>query len=139
MTKKTQKQQFNLKEFLEKADIPAIPITINDKDYIMLVDTGSDASYLDSNVLNKIQKNLLGYQDEIVGGTGIKGKGSAVYEVKFNCGNKEFTEEFTENNFTHIFDFVQQNTGIRLSGILGTRFLVKNKCILDFDELVFYL
>lgn len=133
------KQQFNLKEFLEKAEIPVIPVYIEGNEYYVLVDTGSDASYLDSQVLENISKILLGQQDEIVGGTAVKEKGSSVYEVEFACGDKEFKEMFTENDFSGIFSFIEQTTGIRLSGILGTRFLLKHKCILDFDKLVFYL
>ena len=133
------KQTFNLEDSLKKAEVPVIPIYINGKEYFIMLDTGSDASYLDSEVLNNIPKLLLGYQDEIVGGTAIKESGSCVYEVEFACGDKEFKEIFTENDFSHIFSFLEQTTGIKLSGILGTRFLMKHKCILDFDQLVFYL
>ena len=139
MMKKQKKQQFNLKEFLEKANIPAVPIWINGNEYVVLVDTGSDASYLDTSVINEVPKILLGYQDEVVGGTGIKDRGSAVYQVEFACGNKEFQEESTENDFSYVFKFIEDNHGIKLCGILGTRFLMKYKCILDFDKLVFYL
>lgn len=134
------KQVFNLKEFLEKAEVPAIPITIDNKDYIVLLDTGSDASYLDSKYLNEIQtKKHVGNQEEIISGTSIKNQGSNVYEVKFTCGGKQFVEDFTENNFEQIFDFIEEHHQVKLYGILGTRFLMKYKCILDFDKLVFYL
>lgn len=136
---KTKKQQFNLKEFLEKAELPAVPIWIEGKEYIVLIDTGSDASYLDSTVLSEVPKILLGYQEEIVGGTAVKDKGSAVYQVEFACGDKEFKEEFTENDFAHLFKFIEDAHGVKLCGILGTRFLMKYRCILDFDKLVFYL
>jgi len=139
MIKKQKKQQFNLQEFLERAQVPAVPIWINGKEYIVLIDTGSDASYLDVSVLEESPKILLGFQEEIIGGTSIKGKGSAVYQVEFACGDKEFQEEFTENDFGHIFKFIEDSHGIKLCGILGTRFLMKYKCILDFDKLVFYL
>lgn len=119
--------------------MPAVPIWINGKEYIVLIDTGSDASYLDVSVLEESPKILLGFQEEIIGGTSIKGKGSAVYQVEFACGDKEFQEEFTENDFGHIFKFIEDSHGIKLCGILGTRFLMKYKCILDFDKLVFYL
>lgn len=133
------KQTFNLEDSLKKAEVPVIPIYINGKEYFIMLDTGSDASYLDSEVLNNIPKLLLGHQEEIVGGTAIKESGSCVYEVEFACGDREFKEVFTENDFSHIFNFLEQTTGIKLSGILGTRFLMKHKCILDFDQLVFYL
>lgn len=133
------KQVFNLKEFLKKAEVPAIPIWINGKEYIVLVDTGSDVSYLDTSVLQEIPKLLLGHQEEIVGGTGIKDRGSAVYQVEFACGDKEFKEEFTDNDFSDIFKFIEENHNVKLCGILGVRFLMKYKCILDFDKLVFYL
>lgn len=133
------KQIFDLGEFLKKVEIPVIPIYINGNEYLVMLDTGSDASYLDSEALNNVPKLLLGYQEEIVGGTAIKESGSNVYEVEFACGDKEFKEIFTENDFSHIFSFLEQTTGVRLSGILGTRFLMKHKCILDFDQLVFYL
>lgn len=134
-----EKQVFNLTDFLSKAEIPAVPITIDGKEFIIMLDTGSDASYLDTKFSKEIKKKLLGYQEEIISGTGIKEKGSPVYEVEFTCGVKTFTEIFTENDFGHIFDFFERTTGVRLCGILGTRFLMKYKCILDFDKLVFYL
>lgn len=133
------KQKFNLKEFLNKAEIPAIVITINNKDYVVMIDTGSDASYLDSSVIDLSSMTLLGHQKEMISGTGIKESGSKVYEVPFTCGNKTFTENFTENDFSVVFGFIEQEFGIRMCGILGTRFLMKYKCILDFDKLVFYL
>lgn len=133
------KQAFNLEEILNKVEVPVIPIYINGNEYLVMLDTGSDASYLDSEVLNNVPKLLLGHQEEIVGGTAIKESGSSVYEVEFACGNREFKEVFTENDFSHIFGFLEQTTGVKLSGILGTRFLMKYKCILDFDQLVFYL
>ena len=139
MMKKQKKQQFNLKEFLERANVPAVPIWINGNEYVVLIDTGSDVSYLDSSVLNEVPKILLGHQEEIIGGTSIKDKGSAVYQVEFACGDREFKEEFTENDFGHIFGFIEKSHGIKLCGILGTKFLIEHKCILDFDKLVFYL
>lgn len=124
---------------LDKASIPAIPITIQGNTYNVMIDTGSDASYLDTELLKNIPRTLLGYQEEIVGGTAIKEKGSAVYSVDFICGEKSFTEEFTENDFSYIFKFIANQTGVQLHGILGTKFLLKYKCILDFDKLIFYL
>lgn len=139
MKNKQHNQTFDLTEFLQKANIPVIPIFINGNEYLVLIDTGSDASYLDSKVLENIPKILLGYQDEIVGGTAIKEKGSAVYQVEFACGLNEFKEEFTENDFSEIFNFIENSHGVKLCGILGTKFLMKYKCILDFDKLILYL
>ena len=133
------KQVFDLQDLLTKADIPAIPIKVGDKELIVMIDTGSDASYLDSSCIETIPKKLLGHQEEVIGGTGIKDKDFAIYEIDFTCGNKDFKEIFTENDFSHIFGFIEKTTGVKLSGILGTRFLLRNKCILNFDKLVFYL
>lgn len=132
-------QQFNLKDILEKSDIPAISIYIAGKEYTVLIDTGSDMSYLDSLVLKEVPKILIGYQKEIIGGTGIKDTNSAIYQVEFAFGDKEFKEEFIENDFSSVFNTIEEYNKIKLCGILGTKFLMKHKCILDFKNLVFYL
>lgn len=135
----TTRQKFSIQEFLEKAEVPAVPIYIKGKEYIMLIDTGSDESYMDSSILNDIPKILTGYQEKVIGGTAIKEEKSCIYLVEFACGSNEYKDEFIENDFSRLFTFMEQNTGVKLSGILGTKFLMKHKCILDFENLIFYL
>lgn len=135
----TTKQKFSVQEFLEKAEVPAVPIYIQGKEYIMLIDTGSDESYMDNDILIDVPKILVGYQEKVIGGTAVKEEKSNIYLVEFACGSNEYKEEFIENDFSRLFNFIGQNTGVKLSGILGTKFLIKHKCILDFENLIFYL
>lgn len=133
------KQKFDIKQFIEKSELPVITVTIDGVKHNMLVDSGSDASYIDKNALKEMNKELIGHQNGIVGGTSIDENQTNVYEINFTCGNKELKEEFTENDFNQIFTFIKQNSGVKLTGILGTRFLIKHKCILDFDKLTFHI
>jgi hypothetical protein len=136
---KITRQKFDIQHFIEKAELPAVPIYIQGKEYIMLIDTGSDASYMNTKDLEEMPKVVVGEQDAIIGGTFKKEINSGIYKIEFACGCNEYKESFIENDFTLLFDNIEQNSGIRLSGILGSKFLIEHKCILDFENLIFYL
>ena len=125
---------------ITKTSVPVITIETEGKSYNFLIDTGSDNSFIDSSIESEVNnKDLIGYQGGITGATGSQSQRTSVYKITFTCGGKELTDNFTVNNFSTIFNYIRERSGIQVHGILGSRFLTKYGALLDFESRMFFI
>lgn len=129
--------KISFKEGLDLTELPIATFNCNGNKLHFLLDTGSNISYIDKRVLKTLPHESTNTKSNTIG---VEGSGVNTYHYKVTIGYKdnEFTEEFGAIDFTNSFDIIEKESGIKLHGILGSRFFEKYKYILDFKELAAY-
>ena len=135
------KTKISFKESLDLVELPVITFMNNNKKLNLLIDSGSDISYLCNRVvpeLNLISEEEIGLNIM----TGIKSMDSVCNEVKLNLSFKDnnFVEKFIIlPELDHQFDDIKKENGVKIDGILGNSFLSKYKYIIDYKDLSVYM
>lgn len=127
--------EFPLTLGLQKTGLPLIISSGKLKNLCFLIDTGSTHNILFDYVYEifKEEFKVLGDTQNIMG---IEGefKEAQIIEATFNFEGKDYTSTFSVFNATNAVIQVQEETGVQIHGILGIRFLIENKWVLDFDK-----
>lgn len=119
---------------------PNIPIATfyqGDKELNFIIDTGSDDNVIDKEALNDIEYEKLEHQGTLAGVGGV-------YEVEactitFSHEKDVFTTKFLiSDHLKEAFDNIRKAHAIPLHGMLGSKFLMNNNLVLDFNQLVAY-
>ena len=135
------KTKISFKESLDLVELPVITFMNNNKKLNLLIDSGSDISYL----CNRVASELNFISEEEIGlniMTGIKSMDSVCNEVKLNLSFKDnnFVEKFIIlPELDHQFDDIKKENGVKIDGILGNSFLSKYKYIIDYKDLSVYM
>ena len=138
---KKEKTKISFKESLDLVELPVITFMNNNKKLNLLIDSGSDISYLCKKVvpeLNLVSEEEIGLNIM----TGIKSMNSVCNEVKLNLSFKDnnFVEKFIIlPELDHQFDDIKKENGVKIDGILGNSFLSKYKYIIDYKDLSVYM
>lgn len=128
----------SFKESINSMDIPIIKVTIKDKVYPFLIDTGASVSYINAEFFMDYAElvTTLELEHSFISISGEK-KDTKACTVPFSIRGIKFNEEvFSAINIPYIS---KEYGNIHLGGILGMDFLRKHKCIIDLDELVIYI
>lgn len=109
------------------------------KEYFFLLDTGSNMSYIDDEVLKTLVKKKT---NKVIKTIGLDSGGYAEskgYEVQFNRGNMVFKDTFYSLDCVKTsFNNLNSKLKCPISGILGISFIVKYSLIIDTDEKMVY-
>lgn len=135
--KQKEKTKISFKEGLDLTELPIVTFKQGDKKLHFLLDTGSNISYIDSGVVKNLEvEDLKAISNTSgVGGASIETKH---YNIKIGYKDQEFIEEFGALDLEPAFSSIEKEGGIKLHGILGSRFFEKYKYVLDFRELIAY-
>ena len=138
---KKEKTKISFKESLDLVELPVITFMNNNRKLNLLIDSGSDISYLCKKVISEFNLIL----EEEVGlniMTGIKSMDSVCNKVKLNLSFKDnnFEEEFIIlPELDQQFDTIKKENGVKIDGVLGNSFLSKYKYIIDYKDLSVYM
>lgn len=135
--KQKDKTKISFKEGLDLTELPIVTFYQGDKKLHFLLDTGSNISYINKDVLNEIKVEDLNSSSSTFG---VEGNGVETHHYRIVIGYKDqkFTEDFGAIDFSAAFGAIERESGIKLHGIIGNRFFEKYKYILDFKELIAY-
>ena len=135
--KQKEKTKISFKEGLDLTDLPIVTFYQNDKKLHFLLDTGSNISYINKEVLKTIEAKDLNSSSSTFG---VEGNGIEThhYEIKIGYRDQNFVEEFGAVDLSSAFKAIELESGIKLHGIIGNRFFEKYKYILDFKDLIAY-
>ena len=127
----------SFKEGLDLTELPIATFNCGNKKLHFLLDTGSSISYINQDVLPKIEYTTTGNASRVVG---MEGNAAEInhYLIKIEYKDNTFEEEFGAANLTSAFQAISKENGVELHGILGSKFFEKYKYILDFKELTAY-
>lgn len=122
---------------LEKAGLPLILTTENPKNLCFLIDTGSTNDVIFDFVYEHFNEHFSptsGSQNIM----GINGslKSSFFVNAELHFDDLRYKATFVVLEANDAIIQVQAETGIQIHGVLGVPFLVKNKCLIDFDKLI---
>lgn len=131
------KDIMSFKQGFDLTSIPVVTFYQGDNKFNFLLDTGSNNSIIDSNILHKIKHKETAFQSSL---SGLEGSDNIdnICEITLSFNNKDYTYLYLMHDMKSIFDKIKQNTGVTLHGILGSKFFNKFKYVLDFDELIAY-
>lgn len=122
---------------LQKTGLPLLIVKAQAKNLCFLLDTGSNINVLDKKVAEFFQ---------LSGGTakqqqfGIDGtlQTSAVVELAFCLGKREYKADFSVMDLSSAFGKVEEESGIQIHGLLGCSFMEQQKWVIDFDKLCLF-
>ncbi len=134
-----QKLSFPISYGLTKTGLPVIPVNIGKNVIHLIVDTGATHCLIDASIPKQMGHNAvyLGRKNSIAGVEGNPEEGE-VLEISFQFENQKFTQEFITKDMSNAMIGFELNHGLRVHGILGNDFLVKNKWVIDYDNLKIY-
>ena len=122
---------------LEKAGLPLILTTDNPKNLCFLIDTGSTNDVIFDFVYEHF-KDYFTLTVESQNVMGIDGslKPTIIVNADLQFEDLRYKAPFVILEANDAITQVQAETGIQIHGILGTPFLIENKCLIDFDKLI---
>lgn len=134
--------QFNVVSFKKGFIAPNIPIVTllqGEKSYQFLLDTGSDESIINKAALADMEytKKEEGNKHRLTG-FGGSSEDLSLCEMTLQYKDLNITETFLVADLTESFIAIEQEHGIHLTGMLGSKCLRKNRFILDFNQLIAY-
>lgn len=135
--KRKEQTKISFKEGLDLTELPIVTFKQGDKKLHFLLDTGSNISYINNEVINDIEVEDLNASSNTVG-VGGNDMETKHYNIKIGYKDQEFVEEFGALDLSGAFASIEAESGIKLHGIIGNRFFEKYKYILDFRELIAY-
>ncbi|MCL2858720.1 MAG: hypothetical protein FWF42_03420 [Streptococcaceae bacterium] len=128
-------RKFPLSHGLSKANLPLIPVEIQNKGLCFLLDTGSNINMIDTAVYEHF-KDIAEPIGEFAH-FGIEGNKEQSLTVKlpFLFEGQTYTPVFSVVNLDNAFSKVYDEAGIPIHGLLGSKFFVEHGWVLDFDKL----
>lgn len=135
--KRKEKTKISFKEGLDLTEVPIVTFNCGNEKLHFLLDTGSNVSFLNKEVLKKIPHKKANIVSQTVGMEG-KEVHTEHYRVTIGYKDQTFEEIFGVLDLSEAFKAVTGNSGIKVHGILGSKFFEKYKYILDFNELIAY-
>ena len=125
------------KESMDLLSMPIITFENNGAKLHFLLDTGSNNSLIDIDCLEGLE--IIAKRDiqeiMVTAGDTVPLMGEIIMDV--NYLNIPFKEKFTVTSLSKQFDEAFEGK-IKVHGIIGSKFLRRNKCILDFEKLAVY-
>ena len=122
---------------MDLAELPVVTFRQGDKKINFLLDTGSNNSVIDSNILKSIDHKMLDVETNILGLEGNAQK-TGVCTIKMSYKDKEYEYPYVIQDMSAAFDSIKKETGVTVNGMLGSKFFNEFKYVLDFDELIAY-
>lgn len=122
--------KYNFSKSLQLFGLILIPIKINGNNRFFILDTGSQAN----GICDTYQEDMKYFT---VSGKRMSARGLNGIIAETDCGNLKYIigNHPCESEFFLIkerpFDFFKDGTGIQISGILGTPFMMQHHCVID--------
>lgn len=122
---------------LEKAGLPLILTTENPKNLCFLIDTGSTNDIIFDFVYQHFKDYFTPTSDShnIMGIDGSL-KPTIIVNADLQFDDLRYEAPFVVLEAYDAINQVQAETGIQVHGVLGIPFLMENKCLIDFDNLI---
>ena len=122
---------------LEKAGLPLILTIDNPKNLCFLIDTGSTNDVIFDFVYQHF-KDYFTVTADSQSIMGIDGslKPTIIINADLQFDDLRYKAPFAVLEANDAITQVQAETGIQIHGVLGIPFLMENKCLIDFDNLI---
>lgn len=116
---------------------PNIPIATfyqDGKELNFIIDTGSDDNVISEEALEGIKYEKLEHQGTLAGVGGVYDVEAC--KISFQHDNETFTTTFLISpTLKEAFENIREAHAIHLHGMIGSKFLISNNIVLDFNKL----
>ena len=118
-------------------DLPIVTSTQGNEKLNFLLDTGSNKSLINTSIVNKLNHIPLKSDSTMFGVDGNYTKVEMTVISIFYKG-EEYANDFMISDLDKPFSNIKRESGVTIHGILGNNFFVRNKSILNFEEMKAY-
>lgn len=135
--KKKQNNIISFGQGFALTELPVISLYQGETPFNFLLDTGSNDSIIDSNVLDKIKHEMSDKETKLFG---MEGNRQTVKKCSIIVSHNgvDFPYEYLVCDMKEAFGNIKAETGVTLHGIIGSKFFNTYKYVLDFESLVAY-
>lgn len=118
-------------------ELPIISLYQGENHFNFLLDTGSNDSIIDSNILDKLEYDMSDKQNSLFGMEGNK-EIVSICNITLSYNGVDFPYEYNIRDMSAAFGSIKTESGVTLHGIIGSKFFNKYKYVLDFESLIAY-
>lgn len=118
-------------------ELPVVSLFQDEVPFNFLLDTGSNDSIIDSNVLDRIEHTMSDKKGNVFGMEGVSQEVSRC-NILLTYKNQGYPYEYLICDMKDAFSKIKAETGVTLHGIIGSKFFNAYKYVLDFDTLIAY-
>ena len=125
-------------EAMDLVELPIITVQNNNTKINLLLDTGSNSSYISPSILENLDYEKHKISNTTVGfGGGLSHTNGCTMEIKYK--KLSFWDDFIIMQSDDVFSTIKQQSGVQIHGILGSRFFDRYSYVIDFRDLVAYV
>lgn len=129
--------KISFRESMDLTELPIITFYNNGKKYNFLLDSGANNSVIDASTLNGMSYEIAKELGTLYGMEGNKSK--VLYaNITLKYKDNDYEDKFQVVDMSAAFGNIKAESGVNLSGILGTNFFTKYQYVLDFEEMIAY-
>lgn len=128
---------FSFSKGFKSPNIPIATFHQGDKELNFIIDTGSDDNVINKEVLSDIKYEKVEHNGTLAGIGGVYDVQAC--NISFQHNGENFTTRFLiSDHLKEAFDNIKEAHAIPLHGMLGSKFLMNNNIVLDFNNLMAY-
>lgn len=135
--KRNKRVNMSFKEAMDLVELPVVTFYNNGNKFNFLLDTGASLSVIDSNAISKMNYKSSDIKGKIYGMEGNP-KEVTYITAPLEYKGTNYSEEFQVLDMSSAFNRIKAESGVTLSGILGSHFFKKYQYVLDFKSLIAY-
>lgn len=125
-------------EAMDLVELPIITVQNNNTKINLLLDTGSNSSYISPAVLKDLEYDEIELSNTTVGfGGGTTHTRGCNMKIKYK--KLTFKDTFIIMQSDDVFSAIKQACGVQVHGILGSKFFDRYSYVIDFGDLVAYI
>lgn len=132
------RNKISFRESLDLVDLPIVTFKNNNIKLNFLLDTGSNVSYINKEVLSQLQYESTNRIDQFIGASGDVQIVNVIKMSLLYKDKKEYVEQFSTADLSKAFGAIKSENGVSIHGILGNSFFMTYGYVLDFEEKSFY-
>ena len=128
---------FSFSKGFKSPNIPIPTFHQGNKELNFIIDTGSDDNVINREALSDIKYEMVEHNGTLAGVGGVYAVEACT--ISFQHEGENFTTKFLiSDHLKEAFDGIREAHAIPLHGMLGSKFLMSNNIVLDFNNLVAY-
>lgn len=127
----------SFRQGFDLTELPVISLYQNGTPFNFLLDTGSNDSIIDSNILSKLEYTMSDKKNSLLG---MEGNTEIVEicNISLSYNGVNYPYDYNIRDMSAAFGNIKAETGVTLHGIIGSKFFNEYKYVLDFELLVAY-
>lgn len=127
----------SFKAGFDLTELPVVTLYQNGVPFNFLLDTGSNDSIIDSNVLDKLTYKMSEKQNTLYG---MEGNAQVVEicNITLSYNGVDYPFDYNIRDMSVAFGNIKSETGVTLHGIIGSKFFNEYSYVLDFELLIAY-